>query len=159
MGYVNKLSVDGVSYDVQDSDAQSKIGDLTDLDTTNKSNLVAAINEAAQSGGGGAVASVNGQTGTVVLGAGDIGYDDTATYSADTVGEAVGTLKSQIMSKLDSPATEGTSGQVLATDGDGGRYWTTVQGGGGGTTDYTALSNKPQINGVTLSGNKSLTDT
>jgi hypothetical protein len=27
-------------------------------------------------------------------------------------------------------------------------------GGGGGTTDYTDLSNKPQINGVTLSGNK-----
>lgn len=27
-------------------------------------------------------------------------------------------------------------------------------GGGGGTSDYTALSNKPQINGVELSGNK-----
>ena len=25
---------------------------------------------------------------------------------------------------------------------------------GGGTTDYAVLSNKPQINGVTLSGNK-----
>ena len=31
-------------------------------------------------------------------------------------------------------------------------------GGGGGTTNYNALSNKPQINGVTLSGNKSLDD-
>lgn len=28
------------------------------------------------------------------------------------------------------------------------------QGGGGGTSDYTALSNKPQINGNTLTGNK-----
>lgn len=27
-------------------------------------------------------------------------------------------------------------------------------GGGGGTSDYSALSNKPQINGVELSGNK-----
>ena len=27
-------------------------------------------------------------------------------------------------------------------------------GGSGGTTDYTDLTNKPQINGVTLSGNK-----
>lgn len=27
-------------------------------------------------------------------------------------------------------------------------------GGGGGTSDYTDLENKPQINGVTLSGNK-----
>lgn len=31
-------------------------------------------------------------------------------------------------------------------------------GGGGGTSDYTDLTNKPQINGVTLSGNKSTSD-
>lgn len=35
-------------------------------------------------------------------------------------------------------------------------YW--ASGGGGGTSDYTDLSNKPQINSVTLSGNKSLAD-
>lgn len=33
-----------------------------------------------------------------------------------------------------------------------------AQGGGGGTSDYTDLTNKPQINSVTLSGNKSLAD-
>lgn len=38
-------------------------------------------------------------------------------------------------------------------------YWSTSGGGGGGgTSDYTDLSNKPQINSVTLSGNKSLAD-
>ena len=31
-------------------------------------------------------------------------------------------------------------------------------GGGGGTTNYNALENKPQINGTTLSGNKSSSD-
>jgi hypothetical protein len=31
-------------------------------------------------------------------------------------------------------------------------------GGGGGTSDYTQLSNKPQINGVTLTGNKTGAD-
>ena len=31
-------------------------------------------------------------------------------------------------------------------------------GGGGGTTNYNQLENKPQINSVTLSGNKSLSD-
>lgn len=31
-------------------------------------------------------------------------------------------------------------------------------GGGGGTSDYSDLSNKPQINGTTLSGNKSSSD-
>ena len=31
-------------------------------------------------------------------------------------------------------------------------------GGGGGTTNYNSLSNKPQIGGVTLQGDKSLPD-
>lgn len=31
-------------------------------------------------------------------------------------------------------------------------------GGGGGTTNYNALENKPQINGTTLSGNKTSSD-
>lgn len=31
-------------------------------------------------------------------------------------------------------------------------------GGGGGTTNYNLLQNKPQINGVTLSGDKSASD-
>jgi hypothetical protein len=31
-------------------------------------------------------------------------------------------------------------------------------GGSGGTTNYNALSNKPKVNGVTLSGDKSLED-
>jgi hypothetical protein len=33
-----------------------------------------------------------------------------------------------------------------------------VEGGGGGATDYTALTNKPQINSIELTGNKSLDD-
>lgn len=36
---------------------------------------------------------------------------------------------------IEEPSTEGTSGQVLTTDGNGGRSWTTVQGGGGGSAD------------------------
>lgn len=57
--------------------------------------------------------------------------------------------------KISEPSTEGTSGQVLTTDGNGGRSWTTVQSG---SSDYASLTNKPQIAGVTLSGNKSLSD-
>ena len=33
------------------------------------------------------------------------------------------TLLSMLDGKIDEPSTEGTSGQVLATDGEGGRYW------------------------------------
>lgn len=36
--------------------------------------------------------------------------------------------------------------------------WNAGGGGGGGTNDYNALSNKPSIGGVTLSGNKTLAD-
>lgn len=52
----------------------------------------------------------------------------------------------------------GTTGQVLAkkSDADYDTEW--VDQGAGGTTDYTDLTNKPQIGGVTLSGNKSLSD-
>lgn len=35
-----------------------------------------------------------------------------------------------------------------------GSYYVSVGGGGGGTSNYNDLSNKPQINGTTLSGNK-----
>lgn len=52
-----------------------------------------------------------------------------------------------VSGKMDEPATEGTAGQVLTTDGQGGRSWQTVQGGGGGSGypvkvfDYTYTGN------------------
>lgn len=60
-----------------------KIGNLDDLETEAKDSIVDAINEAAQSGGGGAggaVSSVNGQTGNVVLTADDVGALPDDTY-------------------------------------------------------------------------------
>lgn len=38
------------------------------------------------------------------------------------------------------------------------QFKTISGGGGGGTSDYTDLDNKPQINGVTLTGNKTAAD-
>lgn len=60
-------TTDGVAEDLQDiyeklDDLKEDIGDLDDLETTDKSNLVAAINEAAQSGGGGGGGSVSPYT-------------------------------------------------------------------------------------------------
>lgn len=56
--------------------------------------------------------------------------------------------------------TGGTTGQVLTkkSDEDYDTEWKTPQSGGGGTSNYNNLDNKPSINGVTLSGNKSLSD-
>lgn len=50
---------------------QGMIGNLEDLDTEAKNNLVTAVNEAMTKGGS-AVSSVNGKTGAVVLTAGDV---------------------------------------------------------------------------------------
>lgn len=36
-----------------------------------------------------------------------------------------------LQKKINEPINEGTNGQVLTTDGQGGRTWKTVQGGGG----------------------------
>lgn len=52
----------------------------------------------------------------------------------------------------------GTTGQVLAKKSDEDYDLEWVDQGSGGTTDYTDLTNKPQIGGVTLTGNVSLHD-
>ena len=53
--------------------------------------------------------------------------------------------------------TGGDEGQVLAkkSNDDYDTEWVDQSGGGGGTTNYNSLSNKPQIEGVTLTGNVS----
>jgi len=83
-------------------------------------------------GGGGAVDSVNGQTGDVVLDAGDLEYDGTETYDSGTVGKEISDLNADLNGKLDEPSTAGTSGQVLTSDGEGGQSWQTPQSGGSG---------------------------
>ena len=94
---------------------------------------------------------------------------DLATDSALAAGDYIivdseteGTRKYDIgaglAGKVNKPAGNGTSGQVLKTNGDGTTRWENESGGGGGTSDYTDLSNKPKINNVELSGNKSASD-
>ena len=56
----------------------------------------------------------------------------------------------------DVDITSAAGGQTLVYDAESGKW---VNGaGGGGTTDYTDLTNKPSVNGVTLSGNKTSAD-
>ncbi len=45
----------------------------------------------------------------------------------------------------DLDITDGTSGQVLTTDGSGNFSFSTVSGGGGGVTSYNDLTDKPAI--------------
>lgn len=50
------------------------------------------------------------------------------------------------------------NGEVLKYDADQEKWVNGTVSGGGGTSDYTDLTNKPKINGVTLAGNKSLSE-
>ena len=54
----------------------------------------------------------------------------------------------------------GYQGQILAkrSDDDYDTEWIDSGGGGGGTSNYNELTNKPSINSVELRGNKSLSD-
>lgn len=42
----------------------------------------------------------------------------------------VGNLQTAVSGKMNEPASEGVAGQVLTTDGNGQRTWTTVESGG-----------------------------
>ena len=57
-GLVNKINAESIIID-------SKIGDLTELETTVSTDLVSAINELAEGSGSAGVTSFNGQTGAV----------------------------------------------------------------------------------------------
>lgn len=110
------------------------------------------------------VSSVNGNTGAVVLTASDVG--SIAAPSSPSIGDIVVYANNEWKSKSPSSAgihsipAGGSSGYVLkklsGTDYD--VAWAAESGGGGGTSDYDDLTNKPKINSVTLSGNNSLSD-
>lgn len=53
MADIKNMEVDGVLYDIKDETARNQIGDLQALSTTEKSDLVSAINELASAAGGG----------------------------------------------------------------------------------------------------------
>lgn len=121
--------------------------------------------------GGGSVDSVNGlfpdENGNVELNLDDINdVDITSAEDGDalvyyaTSGKWVnGNIPIPIdLSDLSDVDTSGvTDGQILKYNATSGKFLPSNESGGG-TTDYTNLSNKPSINGVTLSGNKTSAD-
>ena len=68
-------------------------------------------------------------------------------------------IEDDIPEKLPSPGILTFTGAVNDTyDGSADKTINIPTGGGGGTSDYNALTSKPQINGVELSGNKTSDD-
>lgn len=76
----------------------------------------------------------------------------------DRIDNAINSVNAPTLDELTNVTINAPqSGQVLKYNGS---IWVNGSGGGGGggTDDYSDLINKPQINGVTLSGNKTTSD-
>ena len=88
---------------------------------------------------------------------GEMQFTAMPTAGADYLGKVV-----QFLGATDSTYTHGYYYECVSDGASTPTYsWsqTNVQpSSGGGTSDYTDLTNKPQIEGVTLSGNKSASD-
>lgn len=68
-------------------------------------------------------------------------------------------IDSMVGEKLDKDQGSSNSGKYLRVGSDGNIELVNAPSGGGsgtGTSDYNDLTNKPQINGISLSGNKTL---
>lgn len=86
-------------------------------------------------------------------------------YTGKQINDAIDDVINVLPNKADSSSVHsipagGTTGQVLkkTSNSDYQVAWQDDSGGGGGTSDYSDLTNKPKINNVELSGNKSLSD-
>ena len=86
-----------------------------------------------------AISSINHQLSAVI--------DDVSTNTS-----AISAINQDLASRADIKSI-GTGLDLNSTTGE-----LTATGGGGGTTDYADLTNKPSINNVTLSGNKTSAD-
>ena len=126
-------------------------------------------------GGGGtsAVSSVNGKTGAVIINASDVGALSNTTKIPTKTSELLNdsgyitTIPSDYVTENEMSSALSTkigtsnikAGSNISVNIVGNDITITSTGGGtGGTTDYTALSNKPKINSVELSGNKTSAD-
>lgn len=173
----NKADVTYVNSQVATKANASDLGDLSDLETTNKSSAVAAINEVLNEGTSvsnidyltitknasdaiqtvgvldknGAGYAVKTWTGTKEE------YDALETKDANTLYYITDDyeepeVKSNKVTNINSTNTDEEYPSAKAV------YDAIQDVSGGGTTNYEVLINKPQINGVTLSGNKTSAD-
>lgn len=111
-----------------------QIGDPIYATTTNEQDAQIAANEQA-------IEAIEQRVDTLETDVGDISQIETNVDALQTsVGNLqtnvsnlqtnVGNLQTAVSGKMNEPASEGTAGQVLTTNGNGQRTWTTVESGG-----------------------------
>lgn len=85
------------------------------------------------------------------------GHYNISLFANDSAYVTSSALATALATKQDTLTTANAGTNVTITTVGGVLKINATGGGGGGTTDYNALSNRPQINGVTLVGNQTAT--
>lgn len=133
-GYVSRKATAKQIKDYANADVQTQIGNLSNLETTEKNNLVAAINEAAQSGGGSSVTVDSAMSST-----------STNPVQNKVINTEITTLKSDLgdLSNLETTAKNNLVAAINEARQSGG-------GGGSVTvdTEMSATSTNPVQNKV-----------
>jgi len=99
--------------------------------------------------------ALNGKVNNAIVG----NLSDLTTEDKSSIVAAINSIdvEASPIATTTTPGIVKPDGTTVTVDQDGTIH-AAGGGGGGGTTDYALLSNKPQINSVELSGNKSLSD-
>ena len=78
-----------------------------------------------------------------------VGNNTQTIYAPEIISDGSGS-SIDLSGKLDAPSTAGTAGQVLATNGSGTNYWTTISNGGGGSITVEGDGPMPLLKTITL---------
>ena len=157
---IKRVKALGTAVEGQTSDIETAVTTAQGAQTTAES--ASSIAQAAQIAAADALETAESASETAEGIAATADAAQTAAQAAQTAAQAAQTTaqaaQTAVAGKQDAPATTGTAGQVLGLDSNLSPVWVNQSGGGGGTSDYADLTNKPAINNVTLSGNKTGAD-
>ena len=170
-----KFSTSGETYVIRDAEQKSRLDTLEPVVATKADSATvdaALAGKQATLVSGENIKTINNQS---ILGSGNIsigGSGGTTDYDQlDNRPQIAGTTltgnksladlgiaaASDLSGKQDKLTSANAGSNVTITE-ESGVVKINATGGGSGTSDYSALDNKPQINGVTLSGNKTAAD-
>ena len=157
---IKRVKTLGNTVEGQTSDIETALTTAQSAQTTAES--ASGIAQAAQTAAADALETAESASATAEGIAATAEAAQTAAQAAQTAAQAAQTTaqaaQTAVAGKQDAPATTGTAGQVLGLDSNLSPVWVNQSGGGSGTSDYADLTNKPSINNVTLSGNKTGAD-
>lgn len=132
----------------------TNINGTVQMNTTNITNLTSDVDtlETTVSGHTTSIGELDTKVSDLTTTVSDQGNDITAAKADITQ------LKTDMTSKLEASNIVAGENVSVSVDGNNVTISSTGGGGTGGTTDYTQLTNKPQINSVELTGNKTSAD-